>query len=107
MDDSAIRPTAPQLDYTVEEQVEIASREDKQTAEAYFHPAWAKVEDMFVEAINKYSTKPDKSLTAEEYKIKGIADEQTANELKVILQRVGDAVSAVETDRRESGTKGE
>ena len=99
-DDYAIRPTAPELDYTPQELEAIASVEDKRTSEAYFHSAWGKVEEMIIEAIGKYDQKPDKSLLAEEYKIKAVADEQTAAELKTILQRIKDAVQAVESDRQ-------
>lgn len=93
---SDLAPEAPFMDLRVEEQEKVEVQEDKQTAQAYFHPAWAKVEEMFIEEIASCDIKPDKSLSDKEYKIQSVADERTKNALLTILERVKNAVNATE-----------
>lgn len=96
MDDFSPVPHAPALERTEEEIEQVLTVEDKKIAEAYFHPAWAKVEQMFIEVIEASRLPVDSKLPAEEYKITGIANEQVANRLIQILGRVKDAVEATE-----------
>lgn len=93
---SDLAPEAPFMDLRVEEQENLELQEDKETARAYFHPDWGKVEDMFLEEIASCDMKPDKSLPADEYKIKCLADEGTKAALLTILERVKNAVTATE-----------
>lgn len=94
---SELAPEAPFMELRVEEQQQVELQEEKQTAEAYFHPSWAKVEEMFLDEIAKCDIKPDKSLSDKEYKIQSIADERTKDVLLTILERVKNAVTATET----------
>jgi hypothetical protein len=93
---SELAPEAPFMDLRVEEQEKVEEQADKQTAQAYFHPAWAKVEEMFWDEIASCDIKPDKKLPADEYKLKALADEQTKAALLTILERVKNAVTATE-----------
>lgn len=103
MDDLALPPVAPQLDHTIQQEQELASAEDKKTARAYFHPAWERVEEIINEGIANASAPIDKKLSAEEYKVQGVANELYAGKLKEIMLRIKDAVRAVEADRKQEG----
>lgn len=93
---SDLAPEAPFMELRVEQQEQIELNDDKMTAQAYFHPAWAKVEEMFLNEIANCDIKPDKSLPDNEYKLKAVADEQTKAALLTILERVKNAVHATE-----------
>lgn len=93
---SDLAPEAPFMELRVEEQENVELQQDKETARAYFHPAWAKVEEMFLDEIASCDQKPDSELPADEYKIKSLADNQTKAALLTILERVQNAVTATE-----------
>lgn len=98
MDDQGIKPTAPLVDASVEEdQDQLASIHDKEVSKAYFHPAWIEVEKMFLEAFELCSQPVDPKLSAEEYKIEGISNTKVKAKLTEILARVKNAVEAVES----------
>lgn len=110
MDDNALRPSAPLLKAeTAEEQDALASQLDRQTAEAYFHPAWARVEEMFRDAIETCDLPVNPQLPADEYKIESLSDQRLKLLIKGVIQRVQDAVQAVEqsgtSKRRNKGGK--
>lgn len=101
MDDMALRPTSVPLQYdTPEEFDSLATQSDKQTSEAYFHPAWAKVEEMFIEAVEQSRLPVDIKLPADEYKIESVANQKYASKLIEMLARVKDAVTAVESGKQ-------
>lgn len=105
-DDSALRPSAPLLQaIEPEEQDAIASQLDRQTADAYFHPAWARVEEMLMEAIDVCELPVDPKLPSDEYKVESLSNMKTKAILNGVIQRVKDAVSAVEQSepKRKSG----
>lgn len=107
MDDQGIRPTAPVLPKEIEEDGnELASQIDKDTAKAFFHPAWIKVEEMFKTTIKDCEEPVDPNLPAEEYKIQAMAQAALKNKLIEVLQRVEDAVSATESIKPGRTTKG-
>lgn len=108
MDDYGLRPTAPLVDRSVEpSQDELATQHDKEVSKAFFHPAWVEVEKMFLEAIELCSQSVDPKLAADEYKIEGISNTKVKAKLTEILQRVKDAVQAVEsTEPRRVRPKG-
>lgn len=100
MDDSALVPVAPQIEYTPEEEEQILTAEDQKTADAYFHPAWAKVEQMFNEELASFDTAIDANLPADEYKINDLANKKASLAINRVLQRVKDAVTTVESTKR-------
>ena len=99
MDDLALTPVAPQLEYTPEQEDQIVLAEDTKIADAYFHPAWAKVERMFKEELVSYQQATDPSLPADEYKITDLANKRAELTIKRVLQRVQDAVTTVEQSK--------
>lgn len=107
MDDSALRPSAPLLNAdTPEEQDALASKLDRQTAEAYFHPAWARVEEMFRDAINTCDLPVNPQLPADEYKIESLSNQKLKLLINGVIQRVQDAVQAVEQSTKTKRTRG-
>jgi hypothetical protein len=71
MDDFSPAPIAPQIVESEEVLDQIDIQEDKQLADAYFHPAWAKVEEIIAESINSLSaiSSVDANLNSEEFAI--------------------------------------
>lgn len=101
MDDTGIHPTAPIIPTEPEiDGNDLAAEIDKETARAYFHPAWIEVEKMFVEAIELATYPVDPKLPADEYKIEALSNFKVKAKLTEILQRVANAVSAVEAQPR-------
>jgi hypothetical protein len=100
MDDLSLRPKTPKFKNVEPEYEELASVTDKKTARAFFHPSWEEVEKMFLESIEQCRLPVQSSLPAEEYKIEGRSNEKVANKLTEILERVKNAVSAVEQSKR-------
>lgn len=106
MDDFSLPPIAPQLEQELVEQEQELIQEDVQLADAYFHPAWAKVQatfDEFIKAAQYGCSKPD--LPADEYKIEDQVNKRVASILTDVLVRIQNAVEAVESTKRTTGGK--
>ena len=98
-DDSSPIPIPPALTLSEGGEYEHeALREDKQTAEPYFHPAWAKVEEMFSDAISGWENVQaiNKDLPSDEFKVEARANAKAAGLLRGVLGRVKDAVESTE-----------
>ena len=103
MDDFSVPPVAPSFipEPELEDDVE-ALQEDQEKAKAYFHPAWAKVEEMFdkrCEELERISA-IDQKLNAEEFAIKAKANLAAAQIVKTIWIEVKNAVTAVSERER-------
>lgn len=104
IDDYSPTPIAPSFAPDADEiQEQMLDNEDKKLAQAYHHPAWSAVEEIFDSVLVQFSTKPNSALPAEEYKIKSLADEQSAAAIKAIWIRITDAVDATDGQRTVTG----
>lgn len=104
-DDQAIPVQAPALAPIEGEDPEgdsLASQQDRETAEAFFHPAWSKVQQLFLDGIELCEQPVDPKLSAEEYKIEGLSNAKVKAKLQEILAKVADAVQAVESTPKEA-----
>jgi hypothetical protein len=111
MDDQAPIPVAPlSVDIpAIEEDQSEANVEDLKTSQAYWHPAWSKVQDMFEAKLEAYKTNgavTHADLPAEEFKIRLLTDAHVAAVIEEIMEDVKRAVESVEsTKRRTTGGK--
>jgi hypothetical protein len=105
MDDFSPAPIAPSLENSDEIEESLDIREDVKLSNAYFHPAWDKVVDLFLEKIEAYRFGcTDFALASDEYKVQDMTNKRVAVELNEILTRVQDAVETTESvKRRTSG----
>jgi hypothetical protein len=99
MDDSAPVPIAPEIP-AIEEQQEEANQNDQQTAQAYWHPAWSKVQEMFEQKLEAYKLNgalAHQQLPADEFKIRMMVDAHVNAVLEEIMEDVKRAVESVES----------
>lgn len=106
MDDYSPAPIAPQVDLELKEQEQELVREDVALADAYFHPSWAKVQDLLTEVIeaNKFGC-ANPNLLADEYKIEDLVNKRVASKLQEVLVRIQNAVESVEQIGNTKGGK--
>lgn len=105
MDDQSLVPQAPVIDLPEAQEDQVLDTEDKKTAQAYTHPGWEKVEDMFNEELVSLSQPVDTKLEANEFKIESIANQKAAAAVKRIWGRVIDAVESTGTAKPTRGGK--
>lgn len=104
-DDVAPIPTMPDIP-AIEEQQEEANHEDAKTAQAYWHPAWSKVQEMFEQKLEAYRTNgaiAHADVPAQEFKIRLLTDAHVASVLEEIMEDVKRAVESVESTKRSGG----
>lgn len=106
MDDFSLPPIAPQIEQEIAEQEIELHQEDVKLADAYFHPSWAKVQEILNEVIDasRYGSANAK-LPADEYKIEDLVNKRVAAQLQDLLVRIQNAVESVETIKRANGGK--
>lgn len=99
MDDFSVPPSAPELEIAVTEDEQLDLRDDQELAKAYFHPAWAKVEELFKVSIEDLASVAsiDKNLPSDEYKVEAIANLKALAVISQIWGSVKDAVQATES----------
>ncbi len=102
LDDVAPIPVAPMPELpTVEEDQAQDETEDAKLAQAYWHPAWSKVQEKFQEVLDRYGSKDNalayKDLPADEFKIKMIAEATVKQEWEKIMEDVKRAVESFES----------
>lgn len=103
-DDFSLPPIAPPIDPEIIEQEAELQQEDVRLADAYFHPSWAKVQDILNEVIeaSRYGS-ANANLPADEYKIEDLVNKRVAAQLQDLLVRIQNAVESVETIKRAKG----
>lgn len=103
MDDYSPAPIAPGLDFAqVEDDNSELVEKDQRVAKAYFHPAWAGVEDMFLERIEALQVGcTDPSIEPIQYAVKDQANKLAAATVMEILMRVKNAVQSTESRKGE------
>lgn len=103
MDDYSPAPIAPGLEFAqVEDDNSELVAQDQRIAKAYFHPAWAGVEDMFMEKIEALRIGcTDTSLDPIQYTVSDQGDKKAAATLTEILMRVKNAVQSTESRKGE------
>lgn len=106
MDDFSLPPIAPQVEQELIEQEQELHQEDVRLADSYFHPSWAKVQDILNEVIeaSRYGS-ANPNLPADEYKIEDLVNKRVAGQLQDLLVRIKNAVESVESTKRAKGGK--
>ena len=105
-DDFSPTPHAPQIDQEeILDQIDI--QEDKQLADSYFHPAWGKVEEIIVEAVNSLSSiaSVNPELPSDEFAIECKGNLKAVAVINGIWGKIKDAVESVESIERTKGGK--
>lgn len=106
-DDFSPAPIAPQI--TQEEVLDAVDiQEDKQLADAYFHPAWGKVEEIIINACEdlKSIASVNQDLPADQFTIEAKANIKAVAILSGVWGKIKDAVESVESiERTTKGNK--
>lgn len=106
-DDFSPAPIAPQIVEAEEVLDQIDIQEDKQLAEAYFHPSWAKVEEIIIDSCDslKSIASIDQNLPSDQFTIEAKANIKAVAILSGIWGKIKDAVESVESIERTKGGK--
>lgn len=103
MDDQAILPTEPDIQQTVVSDMAEANQSDLKTAQAYWHPAWSRVEQIFTERLAAYRLNgalAHQDVPSDEFKIRMLTDAHVASVIEEIMDEVKRAVDSVESTKR-------
>lgn len=106
MDDQSFAPIAPSLEQEPEVVENDLIQEDKETAQAFYHPAWVKVFEIFENELESLSQPTSNALIAEEYKIEDMSKKKAIAVINRVIGRVKDAVEATESIERKPTGKG-
>lgn len=101
-DDMAPIPVAPMPELpTIEEDQAKDETEDSKLAQAYWHPAFAKVQEKMQEVMDRYGDPGNavayKDLPADEFKIKMLTEAAIRAEWTKIMEDVQRAVESIES----------
>lgn len=101
LDDMAPVPVAPMPELpTIQEDLAADETEDDKLAQAYWHPAWGKVQKMFEDVVERYGSNNAiayKDLPPVEFQIKLLTEAAVSSEITKIMEDVKRAVESVES----------